>query len=274
MPTYSKETSLFKTGAIDSGIQEAGRTATNYLSQDDSGIMIYDATDGSTQSPSSATSKNVFIDSDSVDIRNGQEVLASFGSDVKIGKSTNSNVSISNNQLIFKDGVNSRIVLDSNTDGGGRLTFYKNVNDEVQIIGEIQSDEYGDFNISSFGNNSGITFDTNAVHIPAIKCDDVGFSSLFSVRNVTLLSSRSIAAGTVVNGTGIISVPSGLEILGIVGYGVDSGDINVASLYFESGPGQFGNYRTVDYNIKNLGSVSRTTGLYVQVLCVKVGFII
>ena len=65
---------------------DARKHATNYLSADSSGIMIYDGTEG-VQTPSAPTSttKNVFIDSDSVDIREGTTVLATFGSTVRIG---------------------------------------------------------------------------------------------------------------------------------------------------------------------------------------------
>lgn len=49
MPTYSKETALYDTGAIASDIGEAAQTATNYIVADSSGIKIADA------NPSSAT---------------------------------------------------------------------------------------------------------------------------------------------------------------------------------------------------------------------------
>ena len=85
MPTYTKETALYDTGAISTGITNAGKTASNFLSADSSGIMIYDGESG-TQTPSapSATTNNVFIDSDSVDVRKGTTVLATFGTETEI----------------------------------------------------------------------------------------------------------------------------------------------------------------------------------------------
>lgn len=52
----------------------AGKTATNYLSFSSGGLIIGDMT-------ASTLGKNVLIDSDSVDIRNGSTTLASFGAD-------------------------------------------------------------------------------------------------------------------------------------------------------------------------------------------------
>lgn len=85
MTTYSKETALYDTGAISTGIANAEKTATNYLSVDSSGIMVYDGSNG-TQTPSSpsANTRNVFIDENSVDVRKGTTTLASFGTETVI----------------------------------------------------------------------------------------------------------------------------------------------------------------------------------------------
>lgn len=56
----------------NSGIEAASQTATDYLSFSTTGLVIGDLT-------SSTLGKNVLIDSDSVDIRNGSTTLASFG---------------------------------------------------------------------------------------------------------------------------------------------------------------------------------------------------
>lgn len=59
---------------------DARKVATNYLSIDNTGIMVANMKDGE-QKPSEATGRNVFIDNDSVDIRNGTLTLASFTGD-------------------------------------------------------------------------------------------------------------------------------------------------------------------------------------------------
>lgn len=58
----------------------AAKTATNYLNYSNSGLVVGNMT-------ASTLGKNVLIDSDSVDIRNGSTVLASFGEDhVTLGR--------------------------------------------------------------------------------------------------------------------------------------------------------------------------------------------
>lgn len=59
---------------------DAAKTATNYMKFDNSGLVVGNMT-------ASTLGKNVLIDADSVDIRNGTDVLASFASDhVTLGK--------------------------------------------------------------------------------------------------------------------------------------------------------------------------------------------
>ena len=59
---------------VENDILDAAKTATNYLNFSSSGLIIGDLT-------SDTLGKNVLIDSDSVDIRNGDATLASFGAD-------------------------------------------------------------------------------------------------------------------------------------------------------------------------------------------------
>lgn len=62
--------------------EEAAKVATNYLSVDNTGIMIANMEDGEKlPGDQNLTGKNVFIDNDSVDIRDGLNVSASFESD-------------------------------------------------------------------------------------------------------------------------------------------------------------------------------------------------
>lgn len=111
MTTYSKETALYDTGAIATDIGDAGTKATNFLAVDSSGIMVYDGSNGA-QTPSTATSgtKNVFIDSDSVDLRNGTTTLASFayGNMDAGGTYTGTQINSANSNIgIFPGGVSA-----------------------------------------------------------------------------------------------------------------------------------------------------------------------
>lgn len=85
MATYTKETALYDTAAISGDIDDASTKATAFLAADSSGIMVYDGSGGA-QTPSSpaANTQNVFIDSDSLDIRKGTTVLATFGTETSI----------------------------------------------------------------------------------------------------------------------------------------------------------------------------------------------
>lgn len=67
---------------------KAAKTADNYLSADNTGIMVADMTDGNTYTPSTVPSgtKNTFINEDSFQVRDGKDVLASFGETTQIGK--------------------------------------------------------------------------------------------------------------------------------------------------------------------------------------------
>lgn len=98
---------------------EAKKVATNFLSTDSSGIMVYDGTSG-TQTPTSPSSntRNVFIDSDSVDIRQGTGVLATFGATTRVGKSNSANVSISSKQVsVNTPTMDGAVRLSSTNDG-------------------------------------------------------------------------------------------------------------------------------------------------------------
>ena len=79
---------------VETDINEAAKTANNYLSSDNTGIMVANMTDGNTYTPSTVPSgtKNTFIDEDSFQVRDGQETLASFGTTIVIGKSGTNNL--------------------------------------------------------------------------------------------------------------------------------------------------------------------------------------
>lgn len=63
---------------------EAKKIATNYMSSDNTGIMVADLEDGE-QTPATATGRNVRITNTAVEVRDGQDVKASFGEEVVLG---------------------------------------------------------------------------------------------------------------------------------------------------------------------------------------------
>ena len=80
---------------------DARKEAVNYLSRDDSGIMVAPMTDDNRYTPSNVPTgvKNTFIDNESFQVRDGQTVLASFGETSQIGKDD------SNHQVIDSNGL-------------------------------------------------------------------------------------------------------------------------------------------------------------------------
>lgn len=68
---------------LEVSVEEAQKTATNYITTSPQGIMVADLQDGS-ETPENATGSNVLITNEAVNIRNGQSVNASFGNAVVI----------------------------------------------------------------------------------------------------------------------------------------------------------------------------------------------
>ena len=108
---------------------------------DNTGIMIADMEDGE-QTPSTATGKNVFIDNDSVDVRNGQSVLSSFG----------------DNAIIIGQYGKSRLMLSPTMISGISDIGYKNFN----IISGDSSEE--ETTITKSGNFENESSETGVFH--------------------------------------------------------------------------------------------------------------
>lgn len=131
---WTDNTETDTTAVLDNGLTDANanaidarKVATNYLSADNTGIMVADMNDGE-QTPSTATGKNVFIDNDSVDIRNGQTVLSSFGNDtITLGEYGKSRLQLSSTSIsgISWNGVKNFNIINGDSSYGER-TIEKN----------------------------------------------------------------------------------------------------------------------------------------------------
>lgn len=116
---------------------KAAKVADNYLSADNTGIMVADMTDGNTYTPSNVPSgtKNTFINEDSFQVRDGMDVLASFGETSQIGSDGGNHQIIDSTGLqgINEDGVTAfRIDMDGAVaetfiSSGKRLAFLRNI---------------------------------------------------------------------------------------------------------------------------------------------------
>lgn len=81
---------------------EAKKIATNYMSSDNTGIMVADLEDGE-QTPSTATGRNVRITNTAVEVRDGQDVKASFGTEVVLGDTNESKLRLGDKYIRAQD---------------------------------------------------------------------------------------------------------------------------------------------------------------------------
>ena len=86
---------------------EAAKTADNYISTDSNGIMVSKNDGAIKETPSNATKNNVLITEKDVQIRNGQEVVASYGEESLIGEETGNHIDITQKSVSFKNGKNT-----------------------------------------------------------------------------------------------------------------------------------------------------------------------
>lgn len=119
---------------------DARKVATNYLAVDNTGIMVADMKDGE-QTPSGITSgKNVFIDSKSVQIRDGQNTLSSFGGNsVVLGQKSKSRLELSSTEIsgISDAGVKNFNIINGDSDKERTITkngIFENASSESTIF--------------------------------------------------------------------------------------------------------------------------------------------
>lgn len=128
---WTDNTETDTTAVLDNGLTDANanaidarKVATNYLAVDNTGIMVADMEYGE-QTPSGIlTGKNVFIDSDSVEIREGQNTLSSFGSNsIVLGQKSKSRLELTTSSIkgISNQGVINFDITGQNIDGDGTL---------------------------------------------------------------------------------------------------------------------------------------------------------
>ena len=112
-------------------VDDAKRQATNYLSSDQTGIMVANMTDGKRYTPSDVPTgvKNTFIDNDSFDVRDGTTPLASFGLESQIGTDENTHTKL------YKEGFG---VFDAN--GNRRVLFGAVAQTSTEVIDEYTSE--------------------------------------------------------------------------------------------------------------------------------------
>ena len=135
---------------------KAKKVATNFMSADTTGIMVADMRNGSS-TPSNPSGRNVMIDNDSVDIRDGQTVLASFGETMQIGKSNRSHLSedFHSLQLVDKEGYTYLHISDlRDISGYAKITEFfvgDGTTTEFRVNFNIDSDADHDYSVTVDG---------------------------------------------------------------------------------------------------------------------------
>lgn len=84
---------------------EAAKTASNYITSSEYGLMVSKNTGEVKETPTTATSRNILITGDNFQIRDGQKVLASYGENTTIGDLNGGNITFSRNGIELSDGV-------------------------------------------------------------------------------------------------------------------------------------------------------------------------
>lgn len=125
----------------------AAKTATNYLDLSATGLVVGDLT-------ASSLGRNVLIDSDSVDIRNGTTVLASYGDKlIEIGKN-------SSEAIINLCGSKGRIEFDSDEN------YFQITGDYLRLKGKSAASLYSNYyNNESFGQRSAINVGPGSIYM-------------------------------------------------------------------------------------------------------------
>jgi len=96
----------------------AAKTATNYLYYDTTNGLVISSSASSQTYSGASTGYNTRLTNSALQIRNGTNVLASYGSTITIGKSGNSQQVIDSTSLKFKDGKgDAQFTINNNTTG-------------------------------------------------------------------------------------------------------------------------------------------------------------
>lgn len=137
MPTYTKETALYDTGAIKTGIDGAAETASKYITTvGNTGIKVHPYNESSGQADANNYSK---IDSTGMDVVSDGTSRAKFGASTRIGKETGESrvlIDYHSLQLVDKEGEEYFYVSDLRDSSGLAViseVFYATSDDQTQF---------------------------------------------------------------------------------------------------------------------------------------------
>lgn len=99
------DTAKTNAATAQSTATEAAKTASNYITSSEYGLMVSKNTGEVKETPTTAISRNILITGDSFQIRDGQKVLASYGENTTIGDLNGGNITFSQNGIELSDGA-------------------------------------------------------------------------------------------------------------------------------------------------------------------------
>lgn len=150
MAVYTKETALYDKDKIHDGIENAGQTASNYITRINSGgIFVHQADAGkSGATPTDPTAYGVHI-TDIVDIVRAGDVMASFGTGdgdgVRLGKTSDFHANIDADSMTFDDGNGNTFSIDA---------FYRDGINGGRIIKMIDALNNAELNVQADGRDA------------------------------------------------------------------------------------------------------------------------
>lgn len=145
------------TAGVQDEIEDASKVATNYLAVDETGIMVANMEENE-YTPTSIINtnvNNVFIDSDSVDIRKGGNVLATFGSITTIGENNKPRIELSSNSMVGYGGTNKKEFFKFASDGGALTNFLRSESiDRVSVQFLLPPNQPKSYTLNYFPNSA------------------------------------------------------------------------------------------------------------------------
>ena len=128
-------------GDVENIADDARKHATNYLSVDNTGIMVANMTGDNTYKPSEipTDNKNVLITDSDIKIRDGQTQLASYGDTSIIGMTDTNNIQITNNNFVG----NKYGIIDTSPDiVMGNIETFNIYSGNSEIAEDVSDDTY------------------------------------------------------------------------------------------------------------------------------------
>ena len=189
---------------VDAKTNEAAKTATNFMNFNNSVLVIGDMT-------ANTLGNNVLIDSDSVDIRNGDTIMASYGAYTTIGSTTGRHILIDDDSIDIKNGNTVLSKFTGDTIYIGKNTFNPTIdlcNGSGIITGSNQNGCLCLFiksnRVALLGNKYGEYGSNTSIDCSGSDGNILLSSSTVTISGTLILSKTTDASGTAYNSPALV----------------------------------------------------------------------